>query len=289
MNKNDFLDILKDYLKNNFSTAEINDILRDYEEFFLNGELEGKTEEDIIKALGSPKAIANELIEEMKGNKEENNKSSSKSYKEFFCKLKNKVKYYGEKVVNKTKDFLNSSDIINDKIPTWSVKLIILFLTLILIIPALMFLACAIGTFFTLLGITIFNIASYGCTIPMAMANGYLAVFIGFLSLTLTGVLIAFWTIYVNILKLFKYLFVKYTSWVKTRKMYIRVKENSNGKEKNKDYEYTENYSKEEEKVENKNFENTEKYSKETMEKEGFSEKEKNNKKDIEKEENHDE
>ncbi len=36
MTKNDFLDILRDYLKGAFSELEINDILRDYEEFFLN-------------------------------------------------------------------------------------------------------------------------------------------------------------------------------------------------------------------------------------------------------------
>ncbi len=49
MTKNDFLDILRDYLKGAFSELEINDILRDYEEFFLNGELQGKSDEEIIK------------------------------------------------------------------------------------------------------------------------------------------------------------------------------------------------------------------------------------------------
>ena len=67
MTKNDFLDILRDYLKGAFSELEINDILRDYEEFFLNGELQGKSDEEIIKTLGSPKSIAKELTEEMKG------------------------------------------------------------------------------------------------------------------------------------------------------------------------------------------------------------------------------
>ena len=55
MTKNDFLDILRDYLKGTFSELEINDILRDYEEFFLNGELQGKSNEEIIKSLASPK------------------------------------------------------------------------------------------------------------------------------------------------------------------------------------------------------------------------------------------
>ena len=67
MNKEEFLDILKDYLKGHFSVSEIDDILRDYEEFFINGKLEGKSEEEVAKGLGSPKNVASELIREMKG------------------------------------------------------------------------------------------------------------------------------------------------------------------------------------------------------------------------------
>lgn len=62
MRKEDFLEILKDYLKNSFSQEEIMDIVRDYEEYFIDGEIEGKTEMDIIASLGSPKEIAKELV-----------------------------------------------------------------------------------------------------------------------------------------------------------------------------------------------------------------------------------
>ena len=37
LNKSEFLEILKDYLGKDFSEYEVNDILRDYEEYFVDG------------------------------------------------------------------------------------------------------------------------------------------------------------------------------------------------------------------------------------------------------------
>ena len=59
MKKEDFLEILRDYLKKGFSEDEVMDILRDYEEYFVDGIIEGKSEIEIIQSLGSPKEIAN--------------------------------------------------------------------------------------------------------------------------------------------------------------------------------------------------------------------------------------
>lgn len=66
INKVDYLDVLKDYLLKFYSEEESLDILRDYEEYFLNGKLDGKTEEEIILELGSPKKIVQEIREEEK-------------------------------------------------------------------------------------------------------------------------------------------------------------------------------------------------------------------------------
>lgn len=55
MNKVEYLDVLNDYLLKYYSEEESLDILRDYEEYFLNGKLDGKTEQEIILELGSPK------------------------------------------------------------------------------------------------------------------------------------------------------------------------------------------------------------------------------------------
>ena len=80
MKKEDFLEILKDYLKKGFSEDEIIDILRDYEEYFIDGAIEGKSEIEIISSLGSPKEIANELLYEDNIKKENKVKGKLESF-----------------------------------------------------------------------------------------------------------------------------------------------------------------------------------------------------------------
>ena len=74
MNRKEFLDILRDYLRKDFSEDDINDIIRDYEEYFVDGELEGKSDLETIAGLGSPKSIAKDLISQIKDKEEINNK-----------------------------------------------------------------------------------------------------------------------------------------------------------------------------------------------------------------------
>ena len=78
MNKSEFLEILKDYLRKDFSEYEVNDILRDYEEYFVDGIIEGKSDMEIISALGSPKSIAKDLVSQMK------EKDENKQFKNIF-------------------------------------------------------------------------------------------------------------------------------------------------------------------------------------------------------------
>lgn len=61
MNKNQFLSKLEKYLQR-ISLDERQDIIQDFEEHFAIGINEGKTEEEISKALGSPQQIAKELL-----------------------------------------------------------------------------------------------------------------------------------------------------------------------------------------------------------------------------------
>lgn len=61
MNKEQFLRDLSGHLRK-LSEEERQDILYDYEEHFQFGLEEGKTEVEIIKGLGSPKAIAKEML-----------------------------------------------------------------------------------------------------------------------------------------------------------------------------------------------------------------------------------
>ena len=89
MKKEDFLEILRDYLKKGFSEDEVMDILRDYEEYFVDGIIEGKSEIEIIQSLGSPKEIANELLAE--SNIKSENKVKGK-VENFFIEAKGKFK-----------------------------------------------------------------------------------------------------------------------------------------------------------------------------------------------------
>ncbi len=60
MNREQFLQQLSYHLSA-LSEEERNDILNDYNEYFENGLLEGKTESEISENLGSPEIIAKEL------------------------------------------------------------------------------------------------------------------------------------------------------------------------------------------------------------------------------------
>lgn len=91
MRKEDFLEILKDYLKNSFSQEEIMEIVRDYEEYFVDGEIEGKSEIEIIASLGSPKEIAKELVAQS-SDKNINKSKFKNKFKDMYIALKGKSK-----------------------------------------------------------------------------------------------------------------------------------------------------------------------------------------------------
>ncbi|WP_061994299.1 DUF1700 domain-containing protein [Clostridium sp. ATCC 25772] len=225
MNRKEFLEILRDYLSDSFSENEVSDIIRDYEEFFLNGELEGKSDETIISSLGSPKTIANDLKREMK--KSDVNSNQKKDYGREAKKIWGKTKRLGKRGIERSKEFLNSNDILNEKIPIWGVKAILIILTLFLIMPTIFIITGIISATLTLIGFTIMDIGGYIISFPMMTANMYMGLFIFFMALAGTGVMLALWTIYIYIVKFFKDIILRYISWVKTRKMYIRVKENN--------------------------------------------------------------
>ncbi len=74
MSKKQFLLILKKYLRK-LPKNEKEEILQDYEEYFMIGVGEGKIESQIVEALGSPKQIAKELNAVYAINKVEEKKS----------------------------------------------------------------------------------------------------------------------------------------------------------------------------------------------------------------------
>lgn len=87
MKKKEFLEELDKILtKRNYSDKE--EVLKDFEEHFIVGEQEGKSEEEISKLLGNPKDIADQFKEE---NEEKvnvtENKTVNKQENSTFAKL----------------------------------------------------------------------------------------------------------------------------------------------------------------------------------------------------------
>ncbi len=60
MNRKEFFKDLSKYLRG-IPREDEEDIINDFEEHFDMGEKEGRTEEDLAKSLGDPKALANQL------------------------------------------------------------------------------------------------------------------------------------------------------------------------------------------------------------------------------------
>lgn len=234
MNRKDFLDILHDYLKGTFSEMEINDILRDYEEFFLNGELEGKGDAEIIKNLGSPKSIAKELIEEMKGPDKVNGQYKEKVNTEA-KRVWSGIKSTGRKASEKGKEFLDSSSIVHGNISGTLVKIIMILITIILIPPAIAVIGTMIVSGLALIGTSLANFMGWIVSAILLGINLSLGVFGLFLCITWTGVTILSWILYALIFKGLKHIMISYIGWIKKRNMYVRVKKNH--EEKVEDYE----------------------------------------------------
>ena len=65
MNKLEYLNQLETILKrNHLDKADIDDIIRDYAEFFEEGRRQGESDQEIAAKLGSPELIAQQIMEE---------------------------------------------------------------------------------------------------------------------------------------------------------------------------------------------------------------------------------
>ena len=209
MRKEDFLEILKDYLKNDFSEDEVIDILRDYEEYFVNGAIEGKSEIEIISSLGSPKEIANELLSE--SNME--NKTTGK-VESFFIDTKATFKSW----LNKFKVNLNDKNHVQSRRKIEAMQILI---TIILIPIALSIITSTIGFGISLIAsvIGIFIGTPFAISLMKVMPEIRLVIIFGFMAYV--GLEILMWQLFIVIVKLEKKALKIYMTWLKTNKLYI--------------------------------------------------------------------
>ena len=209
MRKEDFLEILKDYLKNDFSEDEVIDILRDYEEYFVNGAIEGKSEIEIISSLGSPKEIANELLSE--SNMENETKGKVES---FFIDTKATFKSW----LNKFKVNLNDKNHVQSRRKIEAMQILI---TIILIPIALSIITSTIAFGISLIAsvIGIFIGTPFAISLMKVMPEIRMVVIFGFIAGV--GLEILMWQLFILIIKLEKKALKIYMTWLKTNKLYI--------------------------------------------------------------------
>ncbi len=223
MKKEDFLEILKDYLKKGFSEDEVMDILRDYEEYFIDGAIEGKSDMEIISGLGSPKEIANELLSES------NSKSTSKIKSKaegILIEVKGKFKRYA----NKFKINLNDKDHAKSRKKT---KLLQVLITIILIPIAIsIFLGTASFALGLISSVVLAAIgAPFAVSLMSVMPDVKLVVIFGIIAYI--GFEILIWQLFIELIKLEKKYTKRYIRWINTNQRYINA---SIQKEENDQY-----------------------------------------------------
>lgn len=182
MKKEDFLENLRDYLKKDFSEDEVMDILRDYEEYFVDGIIEGKSEIDIIQSLSSPKEIANELLAES------NIKSENK--------VKGKVESFFIEAKGKFKSRLNK-------------------------FFAFAILCSTIGVGIGLIGSLIALVVGTPFAISLMNVMPEVKMVIIFAFIAYIGFEILIWQLFIIVVRLEKKAFKIYVTWPKTNKLYI--------------------------------------------------------------------
>ncbi|MCC3867123.1 DUF1700 domain-containing protein [Terrisporobacter mayombei] len=223
MNRKEFLDILRDYLKKDFSEDEINDIIRDYEEYFVNGEIEGKSDLETIAALGSPKLIVRDLTNQTKDDESKINKKDK--IEDIFIKYKRKMKEYCFKFKDFLDEKLTPSLNNNNSLSNKGVRVILTLLSLVLIVPAFM-VVCFMAF---IAGMLSLSLITFFIAIPLMISFSWsapqIAFFFIFLSIAFIGFQILAWQIFIFIVKYMKKTYKTYNHWIKTRKIYINANE----------------------------------------------------------------
>lgn len=226
MKKREFLEILKDYLANHFSEDEVDDILRDYEEYFIDGEIEGKSDIEIIQSLGSPKSIVRDLVDEMKESKVNN---TSKKFDKVYDSL-NQFKLRVRDGYKKSKDVINDKltpSLRNDKdgLSTKLIKLLLTGLSLGLMFVWLMFVVMMACGGIVIISLNIAFFILLGTSGPLFVLDNSIAALIVFASIGIVGFDILGIQVYMYILKFGKRLYKQYVKWLKNKKRYIYAKE----------------------------------------------------------------
>lgn len=225
MNKTEFLEILRDYLKKDFSENEVNDILRDYEEYFVDGIIEGKSDMEIIAALGSPKSIAKDLISQMK-EKDDSKSNKRDTFDDKIQKAKIKIKESYKKCKTYVSESLTPGlGEKQSKFSTAFIKVALILITLLLIVPAFSFITAIVGVGIALVIMLIGYLISVPFIISFIWSTPQVVALFIFASMIFIGCQIIAWQIFLLIFRIGRSLISNYINWLKTRNIYINASE----------------------------------------------------------------
>ena len=238
LNKTEFLEILKDYLKKDFSESEVNDILRDYEEYFVDGLIEGKSDMEIIASLGSPKSIAKELILQTKEkNIEEEKIINTDVLNDKFSKFKSDMKKgysilkdEAKEKYSKSKENIDgkimNTDILNvGGLSRQVIKGLLVVLSLFLIVPAFAFVCAIVSATIALVCSLIAFVILIPFVIKFIAMVPDVMMFCIFATIAFVGLEILAWQILLFAIKLGKQLLNNYIHWIKRKNIYIKANE----------------------------------------------------------------
>jgi hypothetical protein len=242
LSKQEFLEILRDYLKKDFSDDEVNDIIRDYEEYFVDGIIEGKSDMEIISQLGSPKTISEEFVSQIKGDKisEDNDQIVNKRVlNSKISDAKHKTGRGIKQIGTKISDFFKKSQKWFTELLTLNIEKerkrnsggisrALVFSTLIILT---MFMLLPFGSLILFILSTLAGLVASAITsiimIPFVfkfigiIPDTWLVFVFGYVAFV--GFQILAWQIVLFVVTFSKGLVRKYIHWIKTRGIYIRA------------------------------------------------------------------
>ncbi|MGM9985794.1 MAG: DUF1700 domain-containing protein [Bacillaceae bacterium] len=218
MNRNDYMELLRDYLRGYFSAEETEDVIRDYEEFFEMGLASGKSESEVIASLGSPKKVAKDLADELQVTKSQASLDSHSLWQrtEAYLRLKGvkvrqyldvKVPVWKEKATNTLQ---SKEDNIFKKLLRFIVR------TIGFVAKVALFFVIAFASLF-LIGFGLLSIFTFGAGIAFFTVNVPLAFAILFGSFILIGLFLIGFEVLRALYKQLRLLSKKLTTWWRYR------------------------------------------------------------------------
>ena len=105
MNRSEYIAALTAALRGKLASAEIEEIVRDYREFFDDGVAQGKSEEQVAQELGDPREVAEQILSEERDEPKGRTGGDGSSFKDSFVRGAGKVADGADSFARKANDF----------------------------------------------------------------------------------------------------------------------------------------------------------------------------------------